>query len=653
MDDVGFILALGNCQAKGVADCAGAMLGVPVDYFHPSRIKTEPEAFIAALRAASLVLAGNGGPLSQARAHMADAGIAATPVLAVPRLYFPGFHPDAIYPATASAERPNPLGNCNSAILLAAWRDGLTPQQATTLFREEVYRALGYFDVFADASKVMAEEYSLAGIDAADLIDLWRARGAFMHQPLHPKLRVMSDVAKRLLVNAGLASEASEPATIDDELAHNAIWPVYPEIARHLGVEGDLVFLPKNARRSKNPDLAPMDLDAFVVRSFAVFEAQPPELAAFTRLTDERLTDVRRFVRHTSNGVASGNPYRDFADFHWWSKAVAAPDFAEVDPVVRAKFGIGRTDNIATAGSCFAQHIAKRLHASGYNYLVTEQAPVGTANPAAENYGVFSARFGNVYTARQLLQLFGRAYGTFSPAIDRWQLPDGRFVDPFRPRIGTEPFATASDLIASRDVHLAAVRQMVETLDLFVFTLGLTEAWQAADDGAVVPLAPGSLKAMVSVDSYVPHNFSVAEICDDLDRIVDTIRLHNQSARILLTVSPVPLIATFEDEHVLTATTYSKSVLRVAAGEAARKYDHVAYFPSYEIITGNFNRGRYYADDLREVREEGVNHVMRLFMRHYAQDGAPAQASNPIMADMRAGMDIVCDEEEIERSVQD
>lgn len=133
--------------------------------------------------------------------------------------------------------------------------------------------------------------------------------------------------------------------------------------------------------------------------------------------------------------------------------------------------------------------------------------------------------------------------------------------------------------------------------------------------------------------------------------IVAAVERINPAARILLTVSPVPLIATFEDEHVLTATTYSKSVLRVAAGEAARQSGRVAYFPSYEIITGNFTRGRYYADDLREVREEGVRHVMRLFMAHYAQSGEQRSPFNPIMADMRAGMDIVCDEEEIGRSV--
>jgi hypothetical protein len=95
----------------------------------------------------------------------------------------------------------------------------------------------------------------------------------------------------------------------------------------------------------------------------------------------------------------------------------------------------------------------------------------------------------------------------------------------------------------------------------------------------------------------------------------------NPSARVILTVSPVPLAATARhDQHVLSATTYSKSVLRVAAEMLSARFPHVHYFPSYEIITGAFSRGAYYADDLRNVLESGVSHVMGLFMKHVGND---------------------------------
>ena len=50
---------------------------------------------------------------------------------------------------------------------------------------------------------------------------------------------------------------------------------------------------------------------------------------------------------------------------------------------------------------------------------------------------------------------------------------------------------SVEELTEDRSRHLAAVRQMFETLDVFVFTLGLTESWEHVPDGAALPLAPG------------------------------------------------------------------------------------------------------------------------------------------------------------------
>ena len=87
-------------------------------------------------------------------------------------------------------------------------------------------------------------------------------------------------------------------------------------------------------------------------------------------------------------------------------------------------------------------------------------------------------------------------------------------------------------------------------------------------------------------------------------------------------------MATISDRHVLAATTYSKSVLRVAVDAVVRENHDVDYFPSYEIITGPQSRGRYFAEDLRSVRPEGVAQVMKIFGRHYLSE-ANARPSSP------------------------
>ena len=348
------------------------------------------------------------------------------------------------------------------------------------------------------------------------------------------------------------------------------------------------------------------------------------------------------------------NPYRSLPDHAFWRRAVAGPD--EVDPVASVPFTIAAADKVATAGSCFAQHIARHLSKAGFSYYVTERAhPLVAAEDAAEfNYGTYTSRYGNLYTARQLLQLFDRAYGHFRPLEDVWG-GEGGLIDPFRPQIQPGGFATRTEYDLDRRAHFASVRRAFESLDVLVFTLGLTESWLSREDGAVFPVCPGVSGGDFDPARHVFHNFTVDEVVADLTAFIARLRTVNPTARMILTVSPVPLVATAGDDHVLSATTYSKAVLRVAAETVSRSHRDVAYFPSYEIITGPAARGRYYAEDLRSVLEEGVSHVMRVFMRHYAKDHEAAAAPVPAPPDrvdtigrMRELVKVACEEEALD-----
>jgi hypothetical protein len=353
------------------------------------------------------------------------------------------------------------------------------------------------------------------------------------------------------------------------------------------------------------------------------------------------------------------NPYGGKPDTQFWRRGVSNREPDGVDPVVRVPFGISHDDRVATAGSCFAQHIARHLRNSGFHYFVPEDRPT-LASAEDENYGTFSARYGNIYTVRQLWQLFQRAYGLFEPADVAWRRADGRFIDPFRPRIQAGGFETVEALVAERAVHLEAVRRVFEDCNVFIFTLGLTEGWVSTQDGAVFPLAPGTVASEGDEHAYAFHNFNVSEMEADLHRFLTALRRINPTCRVLLTVSPVALVATYEDMHVLEATIYSKAALRVVAETAIRADPLVGYFPSYEIITGPQARSAFFEDDLREVRPEGVAHVMSIFERHYLGVKtapvavAPVAAARPLQDQgqvIREIQAVICDEEQLERSL--
>jgi hypothetical protein len=353
------------------------------------------------------------------------------------------------------------------------------------------------------------------------------------------------------------------------------------------------------------------------------------------------------------------HPYKALPAKAFWKRSVAAPAPAEVDPVGRFTLRIDERSRVATAGSCFAQHIARHLRQSGFTYHIAEEGHplLPQSVKGAHHYGTFSARYGNIYTARQLHQLFQRAYGEFFPAEPAWVEADGRVVDPFRPTIQPGGYVSVVEMEADREQHLRSVRKMFETLDVFVFTLGLTECWVSREDGAAFPLCPGVEGGTFDAEKYTFLNQDVNQVLEDMRAFIAGLKRVNPAAHVMLTVSPVPLMATAEpDDHVLSATTYSKSVLRVAAGMLEREYNHVHYFPSYEIITGSYARGAYFANDLRSVLEDGVGHVMRLFLKHATGGATSAPAPAKAAAEevlnhaAQALVDVECDESALDRS---
>lgn len=340
------------------------------------------------------------------------------------------------------------------------------------------------------------------------------------------------------------------------------------------------------------------------------------------------------------------NPYKTQPARAFWKPAVATPHYADLEDLWQP-MALTRADRVATAGSCFAQHLGNNLARRGAAFMDLEPAPPvfdTTAEARRWGYGVFSCRYGNIYTTRQLIQLFDEAHGARTPAERVWQKGE-RFFDALRPGIDPVGQDSPETVLSLRAKHLASVREMFATLDVLVFTLGLTEGWEAVEDGTMYPMAPGTIAGSHDPARYRFHNLRYPEILADLAAFRDRLRDVNPGARMLLTVSPVPLTATATDQHVLPAAVYSKSVLRAVAGDMAADHDDVAYFPSYEIISSHPSRAMYFNPDLRTVNQYGVDYVMT----HFFSGPLKAEFGDP-GAEADAEVDLICDEEKLEKA---
>lgn len=322
-------------------------------------------------------------------------------------------------------------------------------------------------------------------------------------------------------------------------------------------------------------------------------------------------------------------PYRSQPAEAFWRSCAADPEFL-AHALHRPKFALTPETPVAAAGSCFAQHIAKRLKASDAAFLDVEPGPRGMPEAVAARfgYGLYSARYGNVYSARQFRQLLEDALKGRVRVEAIWAR-DGRFVDALRPTVEPEGLESAEEALAQRRDHLAKVKRLMGEAEVFIFTLGLTEMWGARRSGQIYPTAPGVVAGAYDEKAHVFTNATVTEVRKDLEAALKLLRRCNRDARLLLTVSPVPLSATATGGHVFTATQHSKAVLRAAAGELAAADPRVDYFPSYELVTGLPFGMHFTAPDAREVSEAGVAHVMSAFFAAHPGLSASPPAPAP------------------------
>jgi GSCFA family/Polysaccharide biosynthesis enzyme WcbI len=678
------ILLLGNCQVRGLARLFRALTGdadVTAILMLPSVIErfeardTELEAVIAESNfifihadEVTFQLLQNNFPKHYSKVRI------------IPKVGFAGFHPDVDYVNDSKGEHIfGPLGDYQSSIAFFGWKNSLSKSQTIQLFCESTYEQLGYFEYWNASKEMLLKDGELAGFPLDTLFETWSKRGCWMYSMNHPKLHTLADIARVVLERERINTLPGVEEFVDDEMSSQCVWPVYPEIGARLGLPGHYFFKRSTPFEFRDMPVPMMTLEQFIDESFEAYSKYDRSELTCHRLTSSRFEKLLASIKGAgvfgtpentageNNAVLNSpiitqpatqktNPYAGLPDYQFWRRAIERLPASAVNPVVHPGFALNREFKVATAGSCFAQHISRTLAKHGFNYYVTEGGnTMPTQEAARRNFGVFSARFGNLYTARQLIQLLERAYGRFSPLDNSWTRGDGKLVDPFRPQVEPDGFESIEALEKSRHDHFTAVRDMFENLDIFVFTLGLTETWRNIVDGAVFPLAPGVVAGEMDRARYEFVNFDVRDVVIDLQNFLDKLAVINPNAKIILTVSPVPLIATYEHQHVLVSTTYSKSVLRAAAGEIAKANAHCDYFPSYEIITGNYSRGQYFETDLRSIRQEGVDHVMRIFLSSYAnvntgriESGTDQQEIMNEMAHVNAA---VCDEEAIETSV--
>jgi hypothetical protein len=264
---------------------------------------------------------------------------------------------------------------------------------------------------------------------------------------------------------------------------------------------------------------------------------------------------------------------------------------------------------LVSAGSCFALEIAHELQREEFNYLVTERNSKGFLTQDTSVPSDASAGWGIIFNTPSFRQLVERAFGLRQLPRILWQLQD-YYMDPFREEMR---FTSVDEYLANYDSHAEAARAALTGAGVLIITLGLNEIWSFKMDGSVFARSPWRI-----APSFVEHRtLTVDENVRDLESMLKILRKHNPNLQLIVSLSPVPLHATFlyDRYHVVEANTHSKAVLRVAAQEFVERHKGVYYFPSFELATYGFENP--WAPDHRHVKRDVVTRVMEMFREMY------------------------------------
>lgn len=279
------------------------------------------------------------------------------------------------------------------------------------------------------------------------------------------------------------------------------------------------------------------------------------------------------------------------------------------------RFSLSPSARYFCIGSCFARNIEEHLIYRGADVLSKR-----VVSPKNE-WGARPNGFLNKFTTHSMLQ----ELRWLDQPVDDIESALLKTAQGWRDlQLAPELGETSLERAIERRRYLAEdYFPRLKQADVVLMTLGLNEIWR--DTVLDLPLnAPPPLwNVRREPGRYHLEITDVASNLTALDEIRTRLKALNPDMKIVVTVSPVPMRATFSGRDVGVANTLSKSTLRAAAEAFVQAHSDVDYFPSYEIVSLS-RRDYAFGSDFMHVTDQIVGHVMGRFMSLYCPSASAA-----------------------------
>lgn len=278
-------------------------------------------------------------------------------------------------------------------------------------------------------------------------------------------------------------------------------------------------------------------------------------------------------------------------------------------PEVNFHTTLRRTASLFTMGSCFARGLERAAKEAGMN-----ATSLNTQRYLGPN---IVTGYVNRYNTASLLNELRWASGEPFNEDSFMERKPGRFIDAH-----SHPVVDLMELDELRDLRTKLNQYFKHALsaDVVTITLGLIEGWFDKLTGSMLNLNPvygrdDGGRQLLDGDRFEFRVMSHAENMANLEKIYQLLTTHNPKVKIIVSVSPVPLAATFSHRDVAIANMLSKSMLRSCAETWVGRHPDIQYFPSYEMAVLS-DPAIVYKEDRIHIQEDFVRRIMSHFMEH-------------------------------------
>jgi hypothetical protein len=264
------------------------------------------------------------------------------------------------------------------------------------------------------------------------------------------------------------------------------------------------------------------------------------------------------------------------------------PDgFRTLVNIQKSEYPLNHRDGIMLTGSCFTEHIGKRLADSKFTISLN---PFGIVyHPAAIGYQLQRLLSGVEYTPGELV---------FRDGL--WHSFDHH---------GSFSNADQQICLNTLNSHLLEASAFIRKAGQLILTFGSARAYHLKSSGKLVSNCHKFPDSDFTSRFYEPD-----EILDSLLPALSELRSINPGIRFIWSVSPVRYL-----KEGTPGNQLSKASLIQAVAGLMKRFPDSCYFPSYEIFMDDLRDYRFYDTDLVHPGPAGIAYVWKRFCEAFIE----------------------------------